>query len=123
NYLHGIENQYPDSVSIYYEQLNSGANISVNKNLRLFPASLSKLALALIVAKKVEQGKWQYDTELTHVETDLSSDSGEFYKSIGNGPTTIEKLLEELLVNSDNTAQNILLKNVQVPDDYLSLQE
>src|SRR6185436_4030107 len=57
NYLHGIENQYPDSVSIYYEQLNSGANISVNKNLRLFPASLSKLALALIVAKKVEQGK------------------------------------------------------------------
>src|SRR3954466_11575732 len=34
-----------DNFSIYYEQLNSGANISVNKDVAFYPASLSKLAL------------------------------------------------------------------------------
>ncbi len=111
-----------DNVSIYYEQLNSGANISVNKDLHLFPASLSKLALAIIVEKKVETGAWKSSTELTHTTSDLSSASGEFYKTIGNGPTTVDKLLEELLVNSDNTAQNILLRNVKIPEDYIALQ-
>jgi beta-lactamase class A len=121
-YLHGLEMQYPDQASIYYEQLNSGANISVNKNLHLFPASLSKLALALIVTKKVEEGTWSWNTKMDHTQADLSADSGEFYKSIGSDPTSVEKLLEELLVNSDNTAQNIFLRNVKIPEDYTSLQ-
>jgi D-alanyl-D-alanine carboxypeptidase len=50
------------SISIYYEQLNSGANISVNKDLRLWPASLTKLPVALVVMKKIESGGWSEDT-------------------------------------------------------------
>jgi hypothetical protein len=52
DYLTSLGKQYPDRISVYYEQLNSGANISVNKNLRLFPASLTKLPLAIVVVRK-----------------------------------------------------------------------
>jgi beta-lactamase class A len=120
-YLQGLEKQYPDRISVYYEQFNSGANIVVNRDLRLFPASLSKLALALIVANKVESGILKWDTELSHTDADLSSGSGELYKTIGNKPTSVEKLVTELLTNSDNTAQNILRRNVTI-EDYVSLQ-
>ncbi len=123
DYFNELQKKEGNNITIYYEQLNSGSNISVNKDIRMFPASLSKLALALIVANKVEDGKWSWDKELSHTEADLSSESGEFYRTIGTGSTSVDKLLEELLVNSDNTAQNILLRNVVIPDDYIALQQ
>lgn len=120
-YLQTLGDKYPDSISIYYENINSGANISVHKDLHLFPASLSKLAQAILITKKVEAGKLSWTKELTASPEDISSDSGTLYQSIGNKPVTVEKLLEELLVNSDNTAQNIFRHNLTT-DDYIAFQ-
>lgn len=121
-YLHSLEVQYPDSLSVYYEQINSGANISVNKNTHLFPASLSKLVQAILITKKVEDGVWTWDKELKAEPEDLSPDSGTLYQSIGDKSLTVEELLKELLVNSDNTAQNIFRHYLDVPD-YLKFQD
>jgi len=121
DYLQAIGDKYPDSISIYYENINSGASIAVNKELALFPASLSKLVQAILITKKVEDGALTWDKELKAEVSDLSSDSGMLYKSIGDKPVTVEKLLEELLVNSDNTAQNIF-KHYLNADDYVKFQ-
>ena len=116
DYLHGLEIKYPDSISIYYEQINSGANISVNKTLNLFPASLSKLVQAMLITKKVEEGTLSWDRTLKVEPADLSSDSGTLYQTIGNKSLTVEELLRELLVNSDNTAQNIFKHQLNFTD-------
>lgn len=116
DYLHGLEAKYPDSISIYYEQINSGANISVNKNLNLFPASLSKLVQAMLITKKVEDGILSWGKTLKVDPADLSSDSGTLYQTIGNKSLTVEELLRELLVNSDNTAQNIFKHQLDFTD-------
>lgn len=121
NYLSALGEKYPDSISIYYEQINSGGNISVNKDLHLFPASLSKIAQAIILTKKIEKGDLTWDRELKALPEDISSDSGTLYQSIGDKSLTIEKLMEELLVNSDNTAQNIFRHYLTV-DDYIAFQ-
>jgi beta-lactamase class A len=121
-YLHALEVQYPDSISIYYEQINSGSNISVNKNTRLFPASLSKLVQAILITKKVEDGILKWDKELPVLSSDISTDSGTLYQRIGDKPVTVESLLEELLVNSDNTAQNVF-KHYLGFDDYVGFQQ
>lgn len=107
NYLKDLGNKYPDSITIYYESINSGANISVNKDLRLFPASLSKLVQAILIVRKIEKGTMSFTQELKAQPGDISSASGTLYQTIGNGPITVENLLKELIVNSDNTAQNI----------------
>ncbi len=120
-YLHGLESKYPDSISIYYEQINSGANISVNKDIKLFPASLSKLVQAILITKNVERGSLSWDKQLKAEPGDLSADSGVLYKSIGNNTMSVDKLLEELLINSDNTAQNIF-KHYLTFDDYVIFQ-
>ena len=120
-YLRELGSKYPDSVTVYYENINSGSNISINKDLRLFPASLSKLVQAILIVNKIEKGKMSFDQELKAEPGDISSDSGDLYKTIGDKPMTVEKLLEELLVNSDNTAQNIFRHQLNF-EDYLDFQ-
>lgn len=74
-----------------------------------------------MITKKVEKGEWTWDKELKALPEDLSSDSGTLYQTINDKPVTVEKLLEELLVNSDNTAQNIF-KHYLTVDDYIKFQ-
>lgn len=120
DYLIEIGNKYPDSISIYYENINSGSNIPVNKDLKLFPASLSKLVQAVLVTKKVESGQLSWDKQLKADTSDLSSDSGTLYQK-GVGEYSVDELLRELLINSDNTAQNVF-KHLLTVDDYISFQ-
>lgn len=121
SYLHSLEEKYPDALSIYYEQINSGSNISVNKELKLFPASLSKLVQAILIVKKVEGGVLSWNQRLDTKPEDISADSGELYKTIGDRSLTVEELLRELLVNSDNTAQNTF-KHYLMAEDYIDFQ-
>ena len=50
-----VEKNGPESISIYFEYLNTGANISINPDLRILPASLIKVPLAMAVMKKIER--------------------------------------------------------------------
>lgn len=107
-------------VSIYLEYLNTGANISYNPQTRIFPASLTKLPLALAVMKKVERGDWNLQNELilTHGDKDpTSGKAGELLSEYPIGTRfTIERLLEALLTHSDNTAFLILRRNLHEDD-------
>ena len=72
--------------------------------------------------QKVEDGILAWNQKLdTHPE-DISADSGELYKTIGDKDLTVADLLKELLVNSDNTAQNIFRRQLSV-DDYMRFQD
>ncbi len=101
-----------DSMSVYIEYLPTGASLSVNNDLRIFPASLSKLPLALAVMKKVEDGKWKMSNELVLLQQDRDPSWGELHKKVIGSTFTIEELLKELLIQSDNTAYNILYRNM-----------
>ncbi|MEK7635479.1 MAG: serine hydrolase [Patescibacteria group bacterium] len=101
-----------DFISLYFEYLNTGANISINPDLNIWPASLAKLPLAMVVMKKVENGVWSLDNELVMMEQDKDTHSGVLYKNAIGTRFTIETLLQELLSNSDNTAYRILLRNI-----------
>ncbi len=120
-YLFTLQDKYPDSLSVYYENINSGSNISINKDLHLFPASLSKLVQAILVTYKVEKGNLSWDKKIEVLKDDLSSGSGSLYKN-GVMEYSVEELLRELLVNSDNTAQNVFRRYLDV-SDYLKFQD
>lgn len=65
-----IDQNGPDSISLYFEYLNTGANISINPDLRILPASLIKVPLAMAVMKKVERGEWLLTNELVMMKED-----------------------------------------------------
>lgn len=105
-----------DKVSVYIEFLNTGANISINPENYIFPASLLKLPIGMVAMKKVELGQWKLTNELVLMEGDKDFRSGDLKNLLADYTTgstfTIEKLIEELIINSDNTAYNIFSRNL-----------
>lgn len=110
----------PD-ISVYFEFLNTGANITVNKEAEFFPASLSKLPLAMTVVKKIERGEWQWGNELVLMPTDKDDRFGELYRQPIGTKFTLETLVKEMLINSDNTAYTMVLRNLE-PDEFENTQ-
>lgn len=109
-----------DKVSVYIEYINTGANISINPDLYIWPASLTKMPLALAVMKKIEKEEWKLTNELVLMRGDANMMSGDKDNPLSEYPIgtrfTVEKLIEELVVNSDNTAYYILLRNLHQDD-------
>jgi beta-lactamase class A len=100
-------------ISIYFEYLPTGANIAVNKDAEFFPASLLKLPVAIAVAKKIDEGKWQWKNELVLMGGDKDDKFGDLYKEPIGSVFTIEDLVKKSLAQSDNTAYRILLRNLE----------
>ncbi len=105
-------------VSIYFEYLNTGANIAVNKDSNFFPASLLKVPVAMTVAKKIEKGEWKWMNELVLMSSDKDYKFGDLYSNSIGTHFTIDKLVEKVLVESDNTANNILMRNLDPEELY-----
>lgn len=117
----------PD-VSIYFEFLNTGANIAVNKDMAIWPASLMKIPIAMAVMKKVEDGTWEMDSELVLYEEDKDNRFGELYNEPTGKRFTVEELLLQMLDKSDNTARAILMRNLEKADieevlDHLGIED
>ncbi len=101
------------NISIYFEFLNTGANISVNKDVTFWPASLMKIPIAMAVMKKIEKGEWKLTNELVLMQEDRNEKYGTLYNSATGSRFSIEKLLEEMLIYSDNTARTIFIRNLE----------
>lgn len=100
-------------VSVYFEFLNTGSNISISKDAEFFPASLLKLPIAMASVKNIEEGKWKWNTELTLMESDKDDHFGTLYKQPTGTRVTIESLVEKMIVDSDNTAYYLTLRNLE----------
>lgn len=100
-------------ISIYLEMLNTGANIAVNKDAEFWPASLLKVPVSMAVTKKIEKGEWKWDNELVLMPSDKNERFGDLYKKPVGTRITIEELVRRALVDSDNTANFMLVRNLE----------
>lgn len=107
-------------VGVYFEFLNTGANVSINQDERFWPASLSKMPTVLAVMKKIEIGEWKLSNELVVFAEDQDERFGEVYKKAPGTRLTIEELLKETLINSDNTSHRMLVRNLS-SEDYTNI--
>lgn len=103
-------------IGVYFEFLNTGANVSINQESRFWPASLSKMPTAFVVMKKIELGEWKLDNELILYYEDRNDAFGDLYKKQAGTRLTIEELLKELIINSDDTAHRMLIRNLEGED-------
>jgi beta-lactamase class A len=121
-YLRALPEQNKDwaEMSIYFEVLNTGANISVNNDARIWPASLTKLPVGMIAMKKVEKGEWDLEnTKFTLVAEDADYHTPNVQQEIGKS-FSLEFLLERLLLDSDNTAYHMIVREL-TEEELLSI--
>src|SRR3989344_4446409 len=104
------------NVSIYCEYLPTGSNISINKDTEFYPASLLKVPITMAVAKKIEKGEWKWTNELVLMPSDKNKGFGSLYKEPSNSTYTIDELVRRSLSDSDNTANFILVRNLEISE-------
>jgi beta-lactamase class A len=110
--LRAIVAASPLRTSLYLEFLNTGSNININTYERFWPASLTKLPIAIAAMREVDRGAWTRDQVLTLEASDRTTVSSE----LGQAPTgtrfTLDQVLSALLRGSDNTAYQLLLRTL-----------
>lgn len=107
------ENNKDYTIAIYFEYIPTGANITVNNDARIWPASLIKIPVAMAIVKKLEKGDWKPENELVILDEDKDSEFGNLYQEPTGTTLTIEETVRESIVNSDNTAHFMLLRNLE----------
>jgi len=104
------------NVSVYFEFLNTGANITVNKDAEYFPASLLKVPVVMAVIKKIENGEWSWDDQVILQAEDKNANFGDLWREPVGTHYGVGELVRQLLVNSDDTAYFMLLRKVPEAD-------
>ena len=97
-------------------QDSQGYNFQYNPEVVVYGASLYKIPIAITVLNKVQNSALTLDTEIVLDIYDISDGSGTIKSYQVGTKFTIEQLLNYLLKQSDNTAQNMLLKVVSYND-------
>lgn len=111
--LQKYEDRQDYTISVYFEYFPTGANIATHKDVKLWPASLIKIPVAMAAMKKVQDKDWTLDNELVILDQDKDSEFGDMYKEDTGTTHTIRRFFEESLINSDNTAHFVLLRNLE----------
>jgi beta-lactamase class A len=106
-----------NNIEIYFQYLDTGSDIS-----------LMKVPIAMAVMKKVESGEWSMNDELSLTDADKNPNYGTLYQLPSGTKFTVAGLLQELLVQSDDTARAIFVRTLgeqSIEDvlDYLGLQD
>lgn len=108
------------NISIYVENLRSGAFIGINERRGYPPASLNKITTAMLLMKMAEQGELSLDTKIPINESLKSSAYGDLFKTKAT-ELPLKVLIEKMLKESDDTSFKILKGYVHKEDRTLLL--
>lgn len=100
-------------ISVYFEFLNTGSNITISKDAEFYPASFLKVPIAMATVKNIEEGKWMWGDRFELMESDKDNHFGTLYQQPVGTKFTILSTIEKMLEDSDNTAYYMALRNIE----------
>ncbi|MFA6253299.1 MAG: serine hydrolase [Patescibacteria group bacterium] len=100
-------------LGIYIQDINTGSWMGINEKDNFFPASLLKIPIAMSVMKKIENKQLNLDDKLPVKAEDIDKSAGVPERFTVNESYTVSELLKLMLKVSDNTAKNILKRQLQ----------
>jgi beta-lactamase class A len=98
----------PEKVGVYFEYLPSGTSIGVNDREEIKIVSWSKVPLAMSILKKIERKEMNLADLLTIEKKHLNAEFGTLWKQGEGTKISVGELIRFNLVESDNTAFNVL---------------
>lgn len=116
NLIVDIRDEYglnSNNFGFFYYNVNTREYYLYNEDKYFTAASTVKVPVAMYYYDKINLGEISLDDKLKYTAGNYEAGDGEItnkYKSGASIP--ISKLLEELIINSDNTANNILISNI-----------
>ncbi|MEP7132727.1 MAG: serine hydrolase, partial [Acidobacteriota bacterium] len=104
---------FPGEMGVAVRNLETGTEISVRGDTRFPTASLIKLAVMVETYHQIAEGRLARDKVIVLAEADKAGDEGIPLNQLHAGlPLTIPDLLNLMIAYSDNTATNLLVREV-----------
>jgi beta-lactamase class A len=105
--------EFPGTMGVSAVNLSTGETVHVNADVRFPTASLIKLAVMAEVYERIAEGKLRRDTRVTLHDADKAGDETVPLNLLHDGvELTVTDLVRLMIVWSDNTATNLLVRLV-----------
>ncbi len=120
-----------DNVGFFIQDLNTGSWTGKNEKVGFQPASLLKIPIMMAILKKVDRGELSLLDKVVIRQGDIDAGYPTIYEEKEGAEATIEQLLIAMITESDNTAKNVLarqllsyelddvFKHVGIPNPYI----
>lgn len=102
-----------DNFAFFYYDINTKEQYLYNENTYFTAASTIKVPIAMIYYDKIQHGDVNLDTKLVYKSSDYEAGTGDTSSEYEFGDyIPVSFLLEEMIKESDNTATNILKREL-----------
>lgn len=105
-----IDEQSPGKLGVYVKHLGDGKSLSHDADRFWYLGSAVKVPIAVAVLQSIDEGKHSIDEEMTLQATDKVDGSGDLVWQDEGVAYSLRSLLNEMLIESDNTAANMLIR-------------
>lgn len=107
-----LEGRYPGKIGVYVKDLSSGEAIDLNGHATWYIASGVKVPVAIEVLRQIDTGQIKLNDLIEIGEDDYIDGAGQTNSLAAGSFVSIEYLLEQMLIYSDNTASDLLIRRV-----------
>lgn len=111
-HIERIDKATPGQLGVYIKRLDNGETLSYQADRPWYLGSTTKLPVALAVLQEAEAGKLNLAQKVTLQETDKVDGSGNVVWQKSGTTYTVDALIKRMLMESDNTAANMLIRTV-----------
>ncbi|MGM0536220.1 MAG: serine hydrolase [Pseudomonadota bacterium] len=112
--LAGLEAGFPGELGVHVRELGSGRTRGWRDEEPWYLASLVKVPVAIELMARVEAGELSLDDRMTLAESDYVDGAGPINWAPPGSRLTLETLLEAMLTVSDNTATDMLIRQLDI---------
>jgi beta-lactamase class A len=116
--LAGIVSRVGGRVGVHWYDTHTGARIGLDDESRYAMASTFKMLLAAAVLSKVDRGELALATKLPFGEKEMLPTAPVSLKYLAEGAIPIQAACAAVVEVSDNTAANLLLKQIGGPEGF-----
>lgn len=110
--LEAIDAAYPGELGVYVHDLDSDASVSLRADQPWYLASGVKVPVAIAVIRAVENGELTLDSRIVLEADDFVDGAGRTNSHPAGTPLRVDYLIEQMLIVSDNTATDVLIRTV-----------
>jgi len=103
-------------IGVHVRDLDTGATASYQADQRWYLASMVKVPVALAVLRAVDRGTVSLDTTVSLRTSDYVDGAGSTNLAPVGTHLSVRSLLEQTIVRSDNTAADVLIDLVGLPE-------
>ncbi len=105
-----IDEQTPGNLGVYVKHLGDGKALSYEADRFWYLGSAVKVPIAVAVLQSIDEGEHSLDDEMALEAGDKVDGSGDLVWQDDGVEYSLRSLLNEMLIESDNTAANMLIR-------------